>query len=335
MSSIEEFFKGHIPVSLFDENYTEKARLRQTELTKPLGSLGKLEEIAIWMAGWQKKIKPTVGSANCLIFAGNHGIAKKGVSAYPSEVTIQMVQNFKNGGAAINQLCSLAGLELSVIPLDLDKPTNDFSEKTSMEKSETLAAMQCGYDSVPSSCDFLVLGEMGIANTTSATAIACALFDGPVESWTGFGTGIDAEGLKRKISVIKAAQMLHGKSFSSVESILSAYGGREIAAIVGSIIAARIRGIPVLLDGFICTAAAATLTLFDDHFLDHCLISHLSTEPGHMQLARKLQKEPIIDLHLRLGEGSGAAVSFLIIKAALATHNGMSTFAEAGVSGKG
>ena len=176
---------------------------------------------------------------------------------------------------------------------------------------------------------------MGIANTTSATAIACALFDGPVESWTGCGTGIDDKGLKRKISVIKAAQILHGKSFSSVESILSAYGGREIAAIVGSVIAARIHGIPVLLDGFICTAAAATLTLFDDHFLDHCLISHLSTEPGHMELAKSLQKKPIIDLQLRLGEGSGAAVSFLIIKAALATHNGMSTFAEAGVSRKG
>ena len=266
---------------------------------------------------------------------GNHGVAQKGVSAYPSEVTMQMVQNFKNGGAAINQLCCLADLELSVIPLDLDKPTNDFSEKASMDKAETLAAIQCGCDSVPSTCDLLVLGEMGIANTSSATAIACALFDGPVESWTGCGTGVDAEGLRRKISAIKAAQVLHGKDFFSVETILSAYGGREIAAIVGSVIAARIRGIPVLLDGFICTAAAATLTLFDNNFLDHCLISHLSTEPGHIQLARRLNKEPIIDLSLRLGEGSGAAVSSLIIKAALATHNGMSTFAEAGVSGKG
>ena len=160
MNSIEEFFKGNTPVSKFDESYMEKAKVRQTELTKPLGSLGKLEEIAIWMAGWQKKVKPTVKSANCLIFAGNHGVAQKGVSAYPSEVTVQMVQNFKNGGAAINQLCSLAGLELSVIPLDLDKPTNDFSEKASMSRSETLAAIQCGYDSVSGSCDFLVLGEI-------------------------------------------------------------------------------------------------------------------------------------------------------------------------------
>lgn len=334
-TGIIDFLEGRISVAQFDNFFAAQAQGRQIELTKPAGSLGKLEELAVWMAGWQKKAKPTMMNPHCLIFAGNHGVAQKGVSAYPSEVTGQMVENFKSGGAAINQLCQLANLTLSVHPIDLKKPTRDFSEATAMDNSETLLAMQLGFQSVPNNCDFLVLGEMGIGNTTAATAIACALFKGSVKNWTGFGTGLDSEGLLRKISVIESGLALHGNSFSSVESILSAYGGREMAAIAGSVIAARIRGIPVLLDGFICTAAAATLTLFNSKFLDHCLISHLSSEPGHIGVIKKLQKEPIIDLSLRLGEGSGAAVSSLIIRAALATHNGMSTFSEAGVSEKG
>ena len=333
-NDIENFLKGMTEISQFDEFIASQAKNLQNQLIKPAGSLGKLEEFAVWMAGWQKKIKPTINNAHCLIFAGNHGIARKGVSAFPSEVTSQMVENFKKGGAAINQLCDLANISLSVIPIDLEKPTRDFSEDKAMEKSEVISAMQLGFDSLPSSCDLLVLGEMGISNTTSATAISCALFDEQVEIMTGEGTGLNSKQLSNKISVIKSALKLHGKKFMDTVSILSCYGGREISAIAGSVIAARVKSVPVLLDGFICSAAASSLTLFDKNILDHCLIAHLSTEPGHLRILSNLKKEPILDLKLRLGEGSGAAVAFLILKSALATHNGMSTFTNARVTNK-
>ena len=245
-----------------------------------------------------------------------------------------MVENFKRGGAAINQICKLANIQLSVIPIDLEYPTRDFSKEAAMGLEETIAAMQLGFDSVNQDCDLLLLGEMGISNTTAATAIACALFKKPVEAWTGIGTGLDEKRLANKISVIKSAIELHGQNFKCPESILATLGGRELAAIAGSIIAARLLRIPVLLDGFICTSAAATLTIFDNKILDHCLVSHLSTEPGHYGILSYLNKKPILDLNLRLGEGSGAAIASLIIKSSIAIHNGMATFNEAGVSQK-
>ena len=333
-TEIENFFKGNTNIPLYDQLTANKARHRQNQLTKPIGSLGKLEDLAIWMAGWQKKLKPTMKNPYCLVFAGNHGISNRGVSAYPSKVTYQMVENFKKGGAAINQLCDLANIKLSVIPIDLDKPTKDFSEGIAMKKKEVFSAMQLGFNSVPSHCDLLVLGEMGISNTSSATAISCALFNEPVKLMTGIGTGLNKNQLSKKIEIIKGALKLHGKNFKDPISILSCYGGREIAAIAGSIISARLKSIPVLLDGFICTAAASSLILFDKMILDHCRISHLSSEQGHAIVLRKLKMEPILDLKLRLGEGSGAATASLILKAALATHNGMSTFTEAKVSQK-
>ena len=331
---IEDFFNGLSKIPEFDHLKASKAKELQNELLKPKGSLGKLEEYAIWMAGWQKKINPSIENAHCLIFAGNHGIASKGVSAFPSEVTAQMVENYKKGGAAINQLCDLADLKLTVIPLDLEKPTRDFSENLAMDEEDVISAMQIGFDSVPPNCDLLVLGEMGISNTTSASAISCALFDESVESMTGIGTGLNKKQLASKISLIKSALKLHGSKFTSTLKILSCFGGREIAAIAGSIISARLKSIPVLLDGFICTAAASSLILFDKNLLDHCLISHLSTEPGHLKILSYLKKEPILDLNLRLGEGSGAAIASLILKSALVTHNGMSTFSDANVTNK-
>ncbi len=330
--NIKKFFKGKIRVSKFDAKIAESARALQNQLTKPIGSLGKLEDLAIWMAGWQKKIRPTIQNPYCLIFAGNHGIAIKGVSAYPPEVTVQMVENFRRGGAAINQLCKLADIKLSVIPIDLDKPTRDFSEEKAMNENEVISAMQLGFDSVPQRCDLLVLGEMGISNTSSATAISCALFDESVTAMTGSGTGLTEEQVSNKINIINIALKLHGKKFTDTVDLLSCYGGRELSAIAGAIIAARDKSIPVLLDGFTCTVAASTLLLIDKRFLDHCLISHLSTEPGHAKILDILQKEPILDLKLRLGEASGAATAALILKAAVATHNGMATFADAKVS---
>ena len=334
VDDVKSFFKGDSTIPQFDDYYANRAKAHQDQLTKPPGSLGRLENIAIWMAGWQRKTNPTMNNPHCLIFAGNHGVATHGVSAYPSDVTAQMIKNFENGGAAVNQLCDLADLKLSVVPLDLDKPTRDFSQDTAMELEETIAAMQVGFKSVNAECDLLILGEMGIANSTAATAISCALFNQPVESWTGLGTGLGKKGLLKKISVIKSALQLHGQNFQSTQTILATLGGREMAAIVGSIIAARLLRIPVLLDGFICTSAAATLTIFNKTVLDHCLISHISTEPGHSGLLSFLDKKPILDLNLRLGEGSGAAVASLILRSSLAIHNGMATFSEAGLSGK-
>ena len=333
-NDIEKFFNSLTKIPKFDNFKASKAKQLQNELLKPVGSLGKLEEYAIWMAGWQRKIKPSIKNAHCLIFAGNHGIANKGVSAFPPEVTAQMVANFKEGGAAINQLCELAELKLKVTPLELEKPTRDFSENLAMEIEDVISAMQIGFDSVPSNCDLLVLGEMGISNTTSASALSCALFNETVESMTGIGTGLNEIQLANKISVIKSALKLHGTKFKSTLKILSCFGGREMAAIVGSVISARLKSVPVLLDGFICTAAASSLILFDQNMLDHCLISHLSTEPGHLKILSYLNKEPILDLNLRLGEGSGAAVASLILKSALAAHNGMSTFSEASVTNR-
>ena len=245
-----------------------------------------------------------------------------------------MVKNYRNGSGAINQLCTLAEISLSVIPINLDNPTKDFSQARAMSYNETLSAMQIGFDSVSKKYDLLILGEMGISNTSSATAIACSLFKGSPEKWTGYGTGISELKLKNKISVIKNALKLHGTRFDCVLKILSSFGGREIAAIVGSVIAARIKGIPVLLDGYISTVSAATLTLFKKDILDHCLISHLSPEPAHKHVVKYLKKNPILDLDMRLGEASGGAVAALILKAALETHNKMLTFSEAGVTKK-
>ena len=331
---VEAFFKGNSDIPEFDDHYAYQAKAHQKQLTKPPGSLGKLEDIAVWLAGWQRKIKPSMDNVHCLIFAANHGVAAKGVSAYPSEVTAQMVENFQAGGAAINQLCSLADIKLSVFPIALGKPTRDFSQERAMEPEEVLSAMQLGFCSVPDNCDLLLLGEMGISNTTAAAAISCSLFKQPVEDWTGTGTGLNQKQLSRKISIIKAAHKLHGQKFLNTESILAAYGGREMAAIAGAVIRARLLRVPVLLDGFISTSAAATLTLFNKKMLEHCLVSHLSTEPGHRGILSYLDKDPILNLNLRLGEGSGAAIASLIIKSAIATHNGMSTFSEAGVSKK-
>ena len=213
---ISKFLNGEVQYKQFDKYYANLAKNRQNNLTKPIGSLGKLEKYAIWMAGWQKKEKPTINNFQCLVFAGNHGVATRKVSAYPSEVTEQMVKNFKNGGAAINQLCSLSNIKLSVIPISLENPTKDFSEEKAMNPDETLSAMKLGYNSVPKKCDLLLLGEMGISNTTSATAIACALFKTSVKKWTGLGTGISEKNLKNKIFIFTSSIGLSITSFMEI-----------------------------------------------------------------------------------------------------------------------
>jgi nicotinate-nucleotide--dimethylbenzimidazole phosphoribosyltransferase len=309
-----------------------QAHDRQQQLTKPPGSLGRLEDLAIWMAGWQGQEKPEIKAPACLIFAGNHGVAQNGVSAFPPEVTEQMVLNFQHGGAAINQLCQAAGSSLNVFPLSLDTPTADFSEQPAMSVEDTLAAMQMGADAIPEDADLILPGEMGIGNTSSAAALSHLVFGGEADTWTGRGTGLDDDRLAHKISIItKAVNRVKNQTLDPV-TMLSELGGRELAAIAGCVLAARLRRIPVLLDGFISTAACLPLWASNNAALDHCQISHYSKEPGHRHVIDALGKTAILDLDLRLGEASGAAIALQIVRSALAAHNGMATFAEAGVS---
>lgn len=313
-----------------DETSAEAARTRQNQLTKPPGSLGKLEDIAVFMAGWQKSDRPQIKSAQALVFAGNHGICDRGVNPFPQAVTAQMVANFEAGGAAINQLCSANQATLSVVPLELDRPTQDFTQGPAMTEAETLAAINAGAAAVDETADILLLGEMGIGNSTIAAALACASFGGTPADWVGAGTGSDADGMALKAMVI--AEGLARHDTSDPLQALAALGGREQAAICGAVLAARAVSLPVLLDGYICTAAVAPLAATDPALLDHCLVGHASAEPGHARLTRAMGKPPVLDFAMRLGEGTGAALALGIVRSALACHNGMATFAEAGVS---
>jgi len=314
----------------FDDSAAAAARARQAELTKPPGSLGRLEELAVFMAGWQGRERPRIDRAQALVFAGNHGVTAQGVNPFPVEVTAQMVENFRNGGAAINQLCRLAGADLSVIALDLDRPTEDFTQGMAMEVPDLVAAIQTGKNAVDPEADVILLGEMGIGNSTVAAALAAATFGGSAEDWVGPGTGADDDIMARKINAVNAGLKRH-KGAATAASILGSYGGREQAAICGAVIRARELGIPVILDGFICSAAAGVLLVNDPEALDHCLLGHESAEPGHRRLVAVIKKQPVVTLDMRLGEGSGAAVALLILRAALECHNGMATFGEAGI----
>jgi len=307
---------------------------REAVLTKPPRSLGRLEDLVAWLAHWQGRALPRLDRVEILVFAGNHGVTKQGVSAYPAEVTAQMVANFSAGGAAINQLARTAGAKLHVIPLSLEQPTADFTQNPALTEAQFIAAVEAGYDAVSSACDLICLGEMGIGNTTAAAAIAAALFGGGGTRWAGRGTGVDADGLARKHAVIDAALARHATLLKDPLAIAAAFGGRELAAILGATLAARRNTIPVLLDGFVCTAAVAPLAKLRADTLGHAQAAHVSAEAGHRMLLQELGLHPLVDLNMRLGEASGAAVALLVLRAALACHTGMATFAEAGVSDK-
>jgi nicotinate-nucleotide--dimethylbenzimidazole phosphoribosyltransferase len=310
------------------------ASVREAQLTKPAGSLGRLEEIAHWMATWQGRHPPTANHPRTAVFAGNHGVAAKGVSAYPAAVTAQMVQNFIAGGAAVNQLCRAVDADLRVYEMSLDEPTADLSEGPAMSDEDCALAIAYGMTAVEPGIDLLAVGEMGIANTTSAAALTAALWGGDAADWVGPGTGVAGDALRHKIQVVRRAVNLHGGAGRDPFELLRRLGGRELAAIVGVIMAARRARVPVLLDGYVATAAASVLAKADAHALDHCLAAHCSAEPGHRRLLDRLSMKPLFDLDMRLGEASGATLGIAIVKAAVACHVGMATFAEAGVSGK-
>ncbi len=314
-----------------DDAAREGAEERNGQLTKPPGALGRLEELAQWYAGWRGNPRPKVTEPQVIVFAGNHGVAAQGVSAFPPEVTEQMVLNFQHGGAAINQLARAAGATLDVHALDLDRPTDDFTRGPAMSEHDITAALATGWNAVNDAADLLVVGEMGIGNTTPAAGLAAALMGGDAAEWTGRGTGVDDAGLINKTRVVDEGLALHKGKGDGIET-LRRLGGRELAAMAGAIARARSLRIPVILDGFICTAAAACLEYTRKGALEHCVAGHVSAEGAHARLLEELGKEPLLALGLRLGEASGAALAIHVVKAALECHSGMATFAEAGVS---
>lgn len=331
-SSLSEFSEILRSLPSGDDSAREGAEARNAQLTKPPAALGRLEDLARWYAYWRGSPCPRIEQPQIVIFAGNHGVTARGVSAFPAEVTVQMVGNFEQGGAAINQLAQICGARMAVHALSLDKPTADFTQGAAMTEAEVVEALKVGWEAVDDTADLLVTGEMGIGNTTSAAAMALALYGGQAEDWTGAGTGLDAGGIALKSQVVADGVGANAQAGRDGLEILRCLGGREIAAMAGAITRARVLGIPVILDGFICTAAAACLHAVSSDALDHTVAGHQSAEAAHPALLAKIGKTPLLQLDMRLGEGSGAAVAINILQAAIACHSGMATFAEAGVT---
>lgn len=335
------------------EAYAEAARRRQTLLTKPLGALGQIEDIAVELAALQRTEQPKADGVVIIVFAGDHGVTARGVSAYPSAVTVQMLRNFAAGGAAISVLARTLGAQLEVVDVGtcapepipgvvMDKPregTRDFSRERALAQEELACVFDAGARAVERSLrhspDLLVFGEMGIGNTTSAAAVASALLGLPPADLVGRGTGLDQAGVARKAGIVADALALHDLHLmqSSPWLVLQAVGGLEIAALTGAMIASAQRSIPVLVDGFIVSVAALAACRINPTVRPWLIFAHRSAEQGHAAVLEALDAKPILDLGLRLGEGSGAALAVPLLRMACAIHNSMATFEEAEVSG--
>lgn len=333
--------------------HRDAAIVRQGQLTKPAGALGRLETLAIELAGLQATDRPRAARVPIIVFAADHGIAAQGVSAYPQEVTVAMMANFASGGAAISVLARDLGCELEVVDsgslakapifgIVTDKPccgSRDFSQQPALDPKDVCFAVACGARAVQRARalkpDLLILGEMGIGNTTSSAAIAAGLLGLPAESISGNGTGIDASVRARKAAIIDAALERYGirGAAPSAEAALQAVGGLEIAALCGAILSAAQAGLPVIIDGFIVSAAALAAVRLNPSCRPYLIFSHRSAEEGHRHVLDELEARPLLDLDLRLGEGSGAALALPLIRLACALHNGMATFSEAAVPG--
>ena len=317
-----------------DADAVAMVRARDATLTKPPGALGRLETLVEWLAAWQGKGKPSLDRPLVCVFAGSHGVTARGVSAFPAAVNRQMLDNFAAGGAAINQLCAAYGLGFRVFDLAVDLPTGDICEGPALDERGCVATMAFGMEAVAAGTDGLAIGEMGIGNTTVAAAIYAALYGGDPAHWVGRGTGVDAGGLNRKAEAVRLALTTHAGHLDDPLQVLARLGGREIAAMAGAILAARLQRVPVVLDGYVATAAAAVLHALDSSALDHCVAGHLSAEGAHAEVLERLGLTPLLSLGMRLGEASGAALAMGLIKGALACHRDMATFEQAGVSGK-
>lgn len=339
------------PCKPVDLNVVEQATARQQQLTKPAGSLGRLESVAVQLAGLQGQVKPTLSQVWIAIFAGDHGVVAEGVSAFPQEVTGQMLLNFVSGGAAISVLARQLGAQLEVVDLGTVNPalnlpgvrhlnigagTANFVLGAAMTQAQGELALQAGRDSLlrakAAGAQLFIGGEMGIGNTTAASALACALLDCPVAHLTGPGTGLNAEGVSHKAQVIERALALHAAQRGDALQTLFNLGGFEIAALVGAYLAAAQEGVAVLVDGFICTVAALVAVRLNPGCREWLLFGHRGAEPGHRHVLETLKAEPLLELGLRLGEGSGAALAVPLLRLACDLHGQMATFAEAAVA---
>jgi nicotinate-nucleotide--dimethylbenzimidazole phosphoribosyltransferase len=335
-----------------DARAESAARARQQQLTKPPGSLGRLEEVACWFAARLRNPIPQLSRSEIFVFAADHGVAARGVSAFPQSVTAQMLSNFANSGAAINVLASLENCRIEVVDVGVagnpEPPpgvrnqriragTRDLASEAAMTEEEFAAALQvgagCARDAVARGAQLLIAGDMGIANTTAAACLICAFTQAPPEQIVGRGTGVDDVGLARKREVVAAALTRVGSAGEDPRRAFAELGGLEIAAMAGLYLEAARQGVPVLLDGYISAAAALGAVALEPGALRWMLASHRSAEAGHSIALQALGLEPLVDLRMRLGEGSGAALTLHIIKAALALHRDMATFAQAGVDG--
>ena len=331
-NSISQFHLLLNDITTGDEAAAAAVRERQDQLTKPLGSLGRLEDLCVWMARWQASSTPRADRVLINVYAGNHGVTAHDVSLYPVEVTHQMVENFRDGGAAINQLAELLNAELRIHEMASGRSSSDFTLGPALTTRECADALAYGQETIEGHFDLLCLGEMGIGNTTAAAALCCALYGGSAEDWVGPGTGLDSSGIARKCAAVAAGLQQHAGKLNDPLEILRRLGGHELAALAGAVVGARHSGVPVLLDGFVVCAAAAILHAMEPTLLDHCQIGHVSAEPGHRRLLARLEKTPLLDLDMRLGEGSGAATAVFLLRAAAACYNGMKTFDQAQVS---
>ncbi len=341
------------PAAELNTDAQAAAQARQGILTKPPGALGELETVAIKLAAMQGLEKPKMDNIHISVFAGDHGVATLGVSAFPQTVTTEMVKNFAHGGAAISVMSKSLDAKLEVVNLGtvndpgalpnvidqrIAPSTSDFTSAPAMTEEQFYQALNIGRQSAEraasNQCDLFIGGEMGIGNTTSATAIASALLNQPAENIVGPGTGVNSEGLSRKRQVINAGLKQHESILNNPVEVLRCLGGFEIAALTGAYLACANMGKPVLIDGFISSVAALCASKINENASNWFLYSHNSAEPGHKHILTALNAKPLLDLGMRLGEGSGAAVAATLLKAACDLHANMATFAEAGVSEK-
>jgi nicotinate-nucleotide--dimethylbenzimidazole phosphoribosyltransferase len=304
---------------------------RASHVLRPRGALARLDEVACWLAAWQRTTRPAVERPAAVVFVADHGVADEGVSAYPQSVTEAMLRALQQGVATASMMADIVDATLDVIDVGVGRPTGNLVREPALSHERFAECIETGRDAVRRlDCDLLVLGEMGIGNTTAAAVVCAALFGLTAEDWAGRGTGLDDAGLARKIAVIEAARRRVGEvtPFETLRQL----GGAELVSLVGATLEARIASIPVVLDGFVVTAAVAPLYLARRDALGHCIAGHCSAEPGHRLLLEKLGMRPLLDLDLRLGEGSGALAAVPLIRIAAAAVSKVATFEEWGLT---
>jgi len=333
MSSIDELALRILEAAPAKDEASERALAdRAANVLRPAGALSRLDAVAAWLASWQRTTTPQVIKPAVVVFVADHGVTTEGVSAYPAEVTVAMLRALNEGVATAAAMSRSVGAQLLVVDAGVGKPTGNIAKEPALSEERFKQCFEAGREAVAGlDTDLVIFGEMGIGNTTPAAAVAAALFGGPAEEWTGRGTGVDDETWARKVRVVERACARIAPDASPLE-ILRQVGGAELAAIAGAMTEARARSIPVLLDGFVVTAAVAPLAMLYAGALDNALAGHRSPEPGHAMLLDKLGLEPLLDLNMRLGEASGALAALPLVRLAATVVVDVATFEEWGLT---